>query len=692
MAFGNITDKVISAVTGKKKAGGLESAEDQTQAEKDIVAYVRNEVEEIRNTASRIVNEGQWLTNAAYLLGYTNLFYDTTLRVFRPINTPTRNVRGNRVEFNYILPNIQNRLARLTKTPPRYDIRANSTSDDDREAARLGQYIINQVWDVQRINKKRLNLIMWMQQCGHAFLKTSWDPSLGPKIPFEVDGKVLLRSLGDIRVDVCSPFEVFVDPLAKSMEEVSYLVHAKVKPISYFRTQYPKRGMLVKPEGVWLQSLEYESRINSFNSQVGTGSGTSNYQKNSAVELSYYEKPNYKNPLGRHVIIANGVLLKDDHLPIDELPFAKFDDILVGGKFASESTITHLRNLQDQYNRNLTKRSQWTNRMLNGKYIAAKGHGLMNSALNDQSGEVVEFNPVPNAPPPTAMDTPSIPQYAYNEDDYIKGMMNEISGVGEISKGDLPSAGIPAIGMQFLQEMDDTRIGTVTENNEFAYADVGRHILKFVENYYDYPRTLKIAGSGMEYAVKSFRGEDLRGNNDVIVVRGSTLPGSKVLRRQEIINLHQGGYLGDPVDPKVLENVLNMLEMGDVGEAWKDYSLDKALWEKNIKLIEDGEKPHVSEFDNHKLMIQEYNRYRKSEKFDNLGEDSQFILLQVLEEHMNWLMDIMVPETADPGVGPDDQERNDAQMAEDEAIAQAFTETIEEMPGEELPPAPEEGV
>lgn len=677
-------------MTGKKSE--IEAAADQTEAEKDIVGYVRNEIEEIRSTANRIISEGQWLTNSAYLLGYTNLFYDTTLRVFRPINMPTRNVRGNRVEFNYILPNIQNRLARLTKTPPRYDVKPNSTSDDDREAARLGVYIINQLWDEQRINKKRLLMTMWMQQCGHAFLKTCWDPTLGPKLPsIGEDGQLTFTTLGDIRVDVASPFEVFVDPLAKSMEDCNYVIHAKIRPISYFRTHYPERGHIVEPEGVWLQSLEYENRINSFNAQVGTGSGSSNYIKNAAIELSYYERPNYKNPLGRHVICANGVLLKDDDLPIDELPFSKFDDILVGGKFNSESTITHLRNLQDQYNRNLTKRSQWVNRMLNGKYMVAKGAGLMESALNDQSGEVVEYNAVPNAPPPAYLQAPPIPQYAYNEDDYIKGMMNEVSGVGEISKGDLPSAGIPAIGMQFLQEMDDTRIGTITENNEHAYADLGRHMLKYVEAYYDYPRILKISGQGMEYAVKSFKGEDLQGNVDVTVVRGSTIPGSKTLRRQEIINLHERGYFGNPTDPKVLENVLNMLEFGELGEAWKDHSLDSAQFDEHIKMIEEDIKPPVLEFDNHPFLFQEYNRYRKSEKFKKLTPIGQQNLLICMEEHLAFMTDMTVPETMDEGAGldPGMQESTAAQEAENEMLQGVLAEEQTEMPGEELPPPPE---
>lgn len=685
MAF----DKIRDALFKKADEGKLsENPTPHDPEERDLIGYIKGELEYFRMTSSRVSAEGQWLTNAAYLCGFGDLYYDTAFRQFRPIPSGGISYRKNKTSVNLILPNIQNRLARLTKNQPRYDVRPNSTSDDDREAARLGVYIINQIWDQQRINKKRLDMTMVMQQCGYAYLKTCWDPSLGPKIPVQnINGEIDIVSLGDIRVDVVSPFEVFVDPLAKTQEEVVRLIHAKIQPMSYFRTQYPERGHLVKPEGVWLQSLDYQGRINAFTQNVGGSSNPSSaFAKDSAIEISYYEKPTYKNPNGRHVIFANGVLLKDDDLPIDEIAFSKFDDVIVGGKYMSESVITHMRPIQDQYNRNVRKRSDWVNKMLAGKWMAARGHGLHREALNDASGEVVEFDPVPGATEPKYMQPPAIPQYAYNEDDFLKGYINEIMGVSEVSKGQLPSASIPAIGMQVLQEADDTRIGTITEQNEYSYADTGRHILKYVSKYYDYPRLLKVSGKGMEYSVKSFQGADLRDSHDVIVIRGSTLPSSKVLKRQEIINLHQGGYLGNPQDPKVLENVLNMLEYGDIGEAWKDHSLDMAMIREQLQMIEQEQKPPVSEFDNHPLIFQEFNRYRKSEKFKRLSDLSQVLLLQTMEEHLQHATNMMAPETSDEGQNnPELQESTAAQELEQQVIAEEMGQAVPEAPeGEPL--------
>lgn len=664
MPFDNIRESLFSAISKQKKDPTFK---DQGLEEAKLCTFVKGRIEDVRSFASRISHEGIWLTNIAYLLGFNDLNYDVNMRQFRPLAGVGRRPK---VSVNRILPTCQNRAARLTKNPPRYDVRPKSTSEEDRDAARLSMYLINQVWDQQLINKKRLELINWVQQCGHAYLKTCWDKTLGPKVPYEhpITGQKKMVPLGDIRVDVVNSFEVFPDPLAKSAEELGWIVQAKIRPISYFRDHYGEKGHLVKPEDVWLTSLQYEYRINSFNSSSGGSSGANALLKDSAIELSYYEAPSYRHQEGRRIICANGVLLTepDEGLPIDEMGFSKFDDVMVAGKYYSESIITHMRPIQDQYNRTISQRADWVNKMLTGKYMAARGHGLIKEAFNDQSGEVVEYDHVPNSPPPQMLQTPAIPQYAYQEDDMLTSMMDNIAGISEPAQGELPSASIPAIGLQYLVEQDMTRIGVVTEQHEFAYAGTGRHILKYAEKYYDAPRILRMSGKGMEYTVKEFIGADIAGNNDVIVIKGSTLPGSKVLKRQEIVNLHQGGYLGDPMDPKVREKVLDMLEYGDIQEAWKDHSLDMGQIKKQMKMIEEGMKPPVSEFDNHPLFIQELNRYRKSDKFELLPPESQQILIEVMEDHLQELVNLSAPgNDADPQM----EEQSGAQAMEAEMMA-----------------------
>lgn len=660
----------------------LNSAEDQTDDEKALVTFVEQELNERRAASSRVAVEGIALTNCAYLCGFDGVWFDTVSRSFKPIPAPSQLLARNRVHVNRILPTCQNRLARLLKNEPRYEVRPNSSDEDDKDAARLAEQILIQLWDQLAIIRKRAPLIMWAMQAGSSYFKVCWDPTLGKKRIVPVDktdaqGNVTRiyeqEAEGDIRVDICSFFEIFPDANAKYWDENRSIVQAKSRPISYFKDQYPERGHLVKEEDVWLNSLIYEARVNALNTVTGASS-QSGQLKGQAIERLYYEQPSKRHPLGRYIVTANGILLHDGALPIDEIPFVKFDDIIVGGKLNGEAIITHLRPLQDQINRGKTMRAAWMQRMLTGKWIAARGHNLSREALNDQSGEVVEFDVIPGGNEPHAMVVPAIPSYAYEEENTLKTDMDDTAGINEASRGQMPSAQIPAIGMQLLVEQDDTRIGVETESHEHSYSDLGRILLKFVGKYYETPRLLKIAGSDLSYTVREFKGTDLRDNFDVTVKRGSIAPGSKTLKRQEIINMHQAGYFGNPQDPLVLQNVLEMLEYGDEYQAWKKHSLRSKQIQRGIRMIEDeGMKPPVSEFDDHALWLQELDNYRLGDKFLILRPEQQSIVLELMNEHADLLQSMAAP-PPDPDGDPELVPTDAAQQAEQQVMNEPVPE------------------
>lgn len=622
-----------------------------TPEDKKMAGWIKSKVEEVRKQGSRVASEGIWMTNIAYLVGYDNVFYDTSTRQFRVTNRANRPLSRNRLHVNRILPTIQNRLSRLTKNRPQYTVRPNSMEQDDKEAASLSEQILNWHWHEQQMSDKQIELYMWLQQCGHAYLKVNWDSQLGRLISDPMTGEHEYE--GEVRVDVVSPFEVFPDPLAKNLRDAQWLIQAKVRKIDYFKTHY-ENGNLVKPEETWLLSAQYEERINSMSTQGPAQSGRATNNQNTAIELIYYERRSKKHPNGRMVISANGVLLEDKELPVGEIPFVKFDDIVIAGKYYSEAVITHLRPIQDQYNRTITKRAEWTNKMLAGKYLTARGSELVAEALNDRSGEVVEYTPVPNAPPPTAMATPSIPSYAYKEEEQLKSQFDEISGINEVSRGQAPGGGITAaIALQYLSEQDDTRIGIMSRKNELAYARVGKLILMYVHEFYKNPRLLKIAGQNRDYMVKEFVGSDIRGNTDVQVVEGSTLPSSETAKRDFILTLRREGLLGSPQDQKANERVLELLQFGDVDGLWDDYSVDMNQIQESIEMIEKEIVPEISELDNNALHVQVKNRYRKTDKFKKLTAVSQQILLDDINQRIDLMVNQANPGLAEaPQIGP----------------------------------------
>lgn len=678
-----IFDQIARSISGSEDGNAehrVLDAHDQTTEEIALVSHVREKIDRVRQSSSRITQEAVAFTNTAYLLGYDGVMYDANARQFKNID-PKRKLSRNRFKINKILPTIQNRLARLAQSPPKYDVRPNSNSSQDKDSARLGLQILEDVFERQNFNEKKQDVLMCAMQGGVAYVQVMWDPTIGKPMVDPETGE-FAEYEGDIRLEVLNFLEVFPDPLAKTLEDAQWVVKAKVRKLDYFKERYPDRGMAVKEEDVWLLSSIYDLRQNGMSSGGSTGSQTSAQMKNSAIELVYYEKRSKEHLNGRMVVCASGILLEDKELPIGEFDLIKFDDILIGGRYQAEGIITHLRPVQDHYNILRTRMANWVKLHLGGKYLVARGAGLTQEAIDNSDGEVLEFDPVPNAAAPQAMSIPQIPSYAYEELRATENDFDFISGIGEPTRGVAPGSQMPAKGMELLVEQDQTRMSVQTNRNEIGFSKIGCAILKYAGKYYEMPRLLKTAGDGLEYAVKEFKGEDLNGNYDVIVIPGSTAPGSKVLKRQDIVNLYQMGLLGNPQDPKLQAKVLKYLEFGDVQEVWKDQALDEQQVKRTIDAIEKNEQPEVHEWDNHAMFISQMNQYRKTDKYRELSSKQKEVFDFTAEWHVNALISLTQPQIPQQMAMAKNMVNTTNQMAQDGSL---MRQTMQHLP----PPEPQ---
>ena len=139
-------------------------------------------------------------------------------------------------------------------------------------------------------------------------------------------------------------------------------------------------------------------------------------------------------------------------------------------------------------------------------------------------------------------------------------------------------------------------------------------------------------------------GGDLHDNYDVKVIPGSTMPSSKFLRNQEIINAFNLGLVGNPVDPKVRMKVFKDIEFGNVQDLWKEQALDDAQVAKFIRDIENGQMPPLNIFDNHEAHLMEMNNYRKSDKFQMLDDYKKGLFMYVMEWHIQAQVDLQNPQ------------------------------------------------
>jgi hypothetical protein len=179
---------------------------------------------------------------------------------------------------------------------------------------------------------------------------------------------------------------------------------------------------------------------------------------------------------------------------------------------------------------------------------------------------------------------------------------------------------------------------------------LGGHYLKFVSNYWNEERLIRVTGMESFLEARRWKGSDLRGNTDVRVQSGSALPQSKAARQALLTEFMQYGWI-DPASG------LEVLELNGLDKIVEDFLVDKRQAQReNMKLMdidpeivkglngppvgpdgqpvigEDGSpvdpltgQPHqpqpampVNSWDNHAVHIQVHNQFRKSQQFELL--------------------------------------------------------------------------
>jgi hypothetical protein len=113
---------------------------------------------------------------------------------------------------------------------------------------------------------------------------------------------------------------------------------------------------------------------------------------------------------------------------------------------------------------------------------------------------------------------------------------------------------------------------------EAANQKLGKHYLKYVANYWNEKRLVKIVGRDLDYESKHWQGSDLRGNTDVRIQAGSALPFSKAAKQALVTEMMVNGWIAP-------QDGLEIMEFGGYEKVMEDFLVDKrSAQRENMKL------------------------------------------------------------------------------------------------------------
>jgi hypothetical protein len=600
--------------------------------------------------SQRLRQERQWYLNLAFYYGNQHVKFrqvqgSGAFDLYVP-NAPYYRVR---MTINQVRKVIRKEISRLTAQKPNAFVVPASSEDADVFAAQAGEQIWDSLWRRLKFNKTLRETVFWQTVCGNGFIKSYWDPTIK-----DVDSD----QYGDVVIQNVSPFHIFVpDILCTEIEDQPYLIHAIVKTNAWIKKNF----------GIDIQSSKLDSVDEGMQAAMGVNRNDS--KKDSSTVLEIWVKPNYLPELpngGMFTLVEEQVVQGVEEWPYDhgQYPFSKLDGIM-SGKFYSTSIIEDLIPLQKELNRSRSQLIESKNRMSKPQLVAEKG-SVDPARITSEPGLVIEYKV--GFQPPQPLPLQGLPSYVTDEIDRLGADISDLSGQHEVSNGSTPPGVTAATAISFLQEQDESLIATSYTSIEESIEKIAGQTLTYVKMFWDEERTVKIVGLEGTFDVQTFTGADLRGNHDIRVESGSSLPTSRAAKQAFIMDLMKMGF----IDPN---EGLEIMEVGGLNRIYERIQVDKRQAQReNLKMrvvTDEDLKIHQAEwmqtanpeaqrdqdsglpllpplivpthtYDNHQVHIEVHNAYRKSQAFERANATTKMLFEQHVREHEEALANSMV--------------------------------------------------
>lgn len=624
----------------------------------DAIGFVNNLWE--RRNDYKFGLERQWYLNIAWYAGQQNVIWLNDSRQLMEPKVPSWRVRLN---INLIQGHIRTLTAKLHKASVEFDVLPATTDEEDIALANIDKQVLEYYWKTLKLGIQSLNFLEWLTITGNAFYKVCWNPEKGDSVKInpedllgeyvdenDPDAKSKIKQIaaryqdlldqqlkiGDVDVEVVSPLDILVDPLATCMEDALYVMTSSLQYIEKVKKTWGKKADEIKPQANEYLSatnqLQLKGKINRLQNKRGSV-GTETSEMTIVHELWF--KPDqvkgyFKD--GRHMVICQGKVLKDEKFPYNhkKLPFIHCKEVEVKGSFWGTSTLEQLMPVQADYNKNRSQMVENRNLMSKPKWFVPRGSGINSNSLTSEPGEVVEHN-IGMKPEPGHI--PEMPSYVKDFNNLYRQDFEDISGQHEVSRAEAPGQVRSGRGILALIEQDETRLGPVIHRVDESTGELGKHILMLLAQYAKEERIARIVDENDELFTFAFSGKQLIGRNygrpgvDYFDVRVATIPGMPNSRSAQL------GLLDNLIERQVLNpqtdrnSILRLLNIGKVTRILDDTKAQRSVALQENYAMAAGQQVLAKAYQDHDSHLAVLHKYMNSQDYEQLEPNVQNLFL-----------------------------------------------------------------
>jgi hypothetical protein len=467
-----------------------------------------------------------------------------------------------------------------------------ATKEENVDRAVFVEAIINYMWKHHNFRDPFRTAVKDFLIFGHGWLKVGWkfleqpqlvseiereslidqafqevadfaadSPELAADLPTDEDiyanvPQTIMRVVEDQPfVERISPFDVYVDPQATTLEEASWIAQRLVRPL-----EEAKNDNRYKPSARKRLSNNYVPDIDK--EEIND---KAQYLPEQVVLWEYYDMK--ANTLSVYADGADEFLIDPVSMPYAYgQPFVMVRNYDVPDQFYPIGDLESIESLQLELDKTrsqlMNDRKRYARKWLyHERSFGPEGREALESEDDGRMVPVVDENkPLSEVVVPM----PQIPMSAdmYNYSAIIEDDINTVSGISEYARGAMPEIRRTATEASIVADAQNARSADKLAIVEICISHVARRVIQLMQQFMTGDQIARVTSVGGEDMFVNYAREDITGEYDFSVQAGSTQPMNDTIRKQQAISLMNAvaPLVGTVIDPAAL--AMHVLENG----------------------------------------------------------------------------------------------------------------------------------
>ena len=523
----------------------------------------KTRTEQFETMKSRLESARRWRDDEGYDALWTRM-----VDLYRGKHWPrTTYSKEDLVVVNLAFSTVNVIAPSVSVNHPKVVVSPNSPEDQDRAA--FVEAVVNHMWshhDYQTPFKRAVKDFLIF---GHGWIKVGWqfleqertlaeaersemlaeaqgevdafammNPLMAAELPTETD---IAASLPETALTIVedqpfvervSPYDIFVDPEATSLDDARWIAQRIIRPLDEAqRDKRYKPSARKRLDADASTSVGYDDR-NDVEQYL--------FDEERVVIYEFYDIA--ENTMS--VCSQSGDEFLVDPVPMPYAygqPFVMLRNYDVPDHFYPIGDLEAIQSLQEELDKTRTQlvnaRKRYARKYLyHERSFGPEGREALES---DEDGRLV---PVVDENKPLAevvMPMPQIPLSAdvYNVSAIIEQDINMVSGVSEYARGQMPEIRRTATEASIIADAGNARAADKLAIVELALSHIARRVVQVMQQYMTGEQMARVATTGGGNLFVTYTRDDITGEYDFAIEAGSTQPMNDTIRKNQAVNL-----------------------------------------------------------------------------------------------------------------------------------------------------------